>query len=350
MDEPIRIAHFLNQFFAGIGGDRAAGTPLHTRPGPVGPGRALEAELEGRGVVVATLISGDRYLVEHAEAIGPTLLEEVQRQAPHVLVAGPAFDSGVYGLNCAQVCNAMAEALQLPAVTAMFPENPGVELCRRRAFVVPTGRTAASMPEALRAVARLVLKLGYGEPLGSPREEGYLPRGVRRNLLHERTGAERAVAMLLDRLHDRPWESEIPIPAFEPVPPAPPIPDVRQVTVALVTTGGIVPRGNPDRIESRRATRWSRIAIEGVEDLAPADFACVHGGFDGQFANEDPDRVLPVDVIRTLQAEGRIGKVHPFAYATVGNAAPLDRARKFGRAIAAELKEARVGAVLLTAT
>ena len=42
------------------------------------------------------------------------------------------------------------------------------------------------------------------------------------------------------------------------------------------------------------------------------DFTCethetAHGGHDPVYANEDPDRVIPVDVLRDMEKEGKIG-------------------------------------------
>ena len=41
----VRIAHYLNQFFAGIGGEDQAGHPFEVREGAVGPGRAVQMEV-----------------------------------------------------------------------------------------------------------------------------------------------------------------------------------------------------------------------------------------------------------------------------------------------------------------
>ena len=59
MTKPIRVVHYLNQFFGGIGGEERARTPLEVREEPVGPGRALQQALRAEGTVVATLICGD---------------------------------------------------------------------------------------------------------------------------------------------------------------------------------------------------------------------------------------------------------------------------------------------------
>ena len=93
------------------------------------------------------------------------------------------------------------------------------------------------------------------------------------------------------------------MPSFDRVTPAPPVADVSQATVALVTSGGIVPRGNPDRIEAANASRFGTYPIGGLERLTSDSHQSVHGGYDPTYANEDPNRVLPLDAARELERE-----------------------------------------------
>src|SRR2546428_446136 len=60
------VGHYINQFFAGIGGEQSANLPPERRDGPVGPGRALQTLLKGSGAVVSTLICGDSFFSERA--------------------------------------------------------------------------------------------------------------------------------------------------------------------------------------------------------------------------------------------------------------------------------------------
>jgi glycine reductase len=121
-------------------------------------------------------------------------------------------------------------------------------------------------------------------------------------------------------------------------------------TVALVTEGAVVPAGNPDRLESARATRWLRYQIEGVDALASGEWESVAGGFATTAANADPNRLLPLDAARTLEREGAIGRLHGEFMVTVGNGTPVATARRFGVEWAAELRKAGVQAAILTAT
>jgi len=41
----MRIVHYLNQFFGGLGGEEKAGTGLESRDGAVGPGKVLSGLL-----------------------------------------------------------------------------------------------------------------------------------------------------------------------------------------------------------------------------------------------------------------------------------------------------------------
>ena len=104
MGQPARIVHYVNQFFGGIGGEDKADTPLQVREGPVGPGRAIQQIVGAQGTVVATLIGGDDYVAEREDEAGAAIREALERHRPDLVLAGPAFDSGRYGLGCALTC------------------------------------------------------------------------------------------------------------------------------------------------------------------------------------------------------------------------------------------------------
>lgn len=346
----IRVVHYMNQFFAGIGGEKAADVAPAMRPGPVGPGLPLQAALGDRGQLVATVYCGDDYFHARRDEALRAIVDLVASAKADAVVAGPAFASGRYGAACGAVAEAVQARLGIAAVTAMAPENPGVELYRRRVLIVPTGSAPGRMEEIMGAVARLAAKRVRGEPLDSPEHEGYLARGLRVNVIAARSAAERVVELLLRKMRGEPYETEIPFPSVEEVVIARPLADLASATIALVTSGGVVPKGNPDRLEARRASRWAKFPIKGLEDLTSRDFDCVHGGFDHDSVAEDPDRLLPVDVMRHLERERRIGRLHDYCYVTVGAGAPLDRACRFGQEIAAELIADGVSAAVMTAT
>lgn len=346
----VRVAHFLNQFFGGIGGEDKAGASPELRPGPVGPGTELQRLLGAEAEIVGTVICGDNRVAEHEAETVAEVIALMRGLRPDVVVAGPAFGAGRYGLACAAVCAAARRELKVPALTSMFGENPGRESIDRTVLVAVAGPTAATMKADLERLARLVVKTVRGERLGPADVEGYHPTGRRVNEFVAEIGAERMVQMLLRKLAKQPYVSELVVPAFDRVPPAPPVRDLRGVTLGVVTTSGVVRAGNPDGIESWRATKWARYPLAGVEALSPEAFTCVHGGYDNRYIRENPHRAVPLDVLRRYQEEGRVGPLHEVLYTTVGNVMPVERARRLGREIAEELRDAHVGAVLFTAT
>ena len=105
-----RIVHYVNQFFAGLGGEESAGLAPGYLEGATGPGRLLQSLLgEGAGIV-ATVYCGDDHFSENEEEATARLLELIATAKPDLLFAGPAFGSGRYGLACAGVCRAAARS------------------------------------------------------------------------------------------------------------------------------------------------------------------------------------------------------------------------------------------------
>jgi glycine reductase complex component B subunit gamma len=341
----VRAVHYLNQFFAGMGGEEQAETPPTRLDGPVGPGRGLQAALDGVEIV-ATLACGDDYFAEHEnEALG-ALLGHLEELRPDVLVCGPAFGSGRYGYACARVAAAASER-GIPAVAAMHEENPGVEAAGG-AYIVPTAVNVAGMRDALPRLGALARALASGRELGSASEEGYLVRGFRRNYVADRTGAQRAVELLLAKLGGE-VRTEVGGDLDRVEPPAP-VADLSDALVALVTEAGCVPQGNPDRLASVRAQGWFRYDLGEADTLASGRYESVHGGFDVTLANEDPNRLVPLDTVRGFERNGRVGRVHESLYTTTGNGTPVVMATKFGQEIAGQLRDAGVQAVLLSGT
>lgn len=346
----IKVVHYLNQFFGQIGGEDKAGIGPEAREGFVGPGMALNAAFGDEVEIVGTIICGDSYFNENIESVSEEVLELISKFSPDIVVAGPAFNAGRYGVACGAVAKIVSEKLNIPVVSGMYQENPGAEIYKRYAYMVETRDSAAGMKQAIPVMAKLVLKLARGEEIGSPQEEGYIPRGIRRNYFAAERGSKRAVDMLVKKIKGEEFVTEYAMPIFDRVDPNPPIKDMAKAKIALVTSGGIVPKGNPDRIESSSASKYGKYDLDGITDLTPENSETAHGGYDPVYANQDADRVLPVDVIKELEAEGEIGELHHYYYATVGNGTSVANSKAFASKISKELIADGVQAVILTST
>jgi len=345
-----RIVHYINQFYAGIGGEEKADVAPEVREGVVGPGMALKAALGSEAEVVATVVCGDSYFASNIEKATADILEMMKKYKPDAVIAGPAFNAGRYGTACGGVCEAVVKQLGIPAVSGMYPENPGVEMYKKSFYIVETPDSAAGMRKAVPAMAKLVLKLLKGEKLGTPAEEGYIERGIRKNKFYDKLAAERAVDMFTAKLKGEPFVTEYPMPVFDRVAPNPAVKDMKNAVIALVTSGGICPKGNPDHIEASSASKFGEYDITGVLDLTAEAYCTAHGGYDATYADQDADRVLPVDVLRDMEKEGVFKKLHNKFYTTVGNGTAVASAKKFATEIASRLKADGVTAVILTST
>ena len=65
----MRVVHYLNQFFGGMGGEEVANAPPEVRDGAVGPGRLLERVLGQDSQVVKTVICGDNFAAENPDVL-----------------------------------------------------------------------------------------------------------------------------------------------------------------------------------------------------------------------------------------------------------------------------------------
>src|SRR2546428_10451279 len=172
MANALRVVHYLNAFFGGLGGEEDAHTPVRVQPGPVGPGRLLEQALAGHGQVIATLICGDGYFAEHEDAVVEQVRTHWHTLKPDIFIAGPAFRAGRYGLACGRLC-LEAERLHIPAVTGMQIENPGSHPhCPGHLYIIATAASAVGMRPALERMAALAIKLRAVHPIGTATEEG----------------------------------------------------------------------------------------------------------------------------------------------------------------------------------
>ena len=345
----IKVVHYINQFYAGKGGEDMANIPPEKVKGFVGPGMAFNAAFKGEAEIVATVFCGDSYFNENKEAI-ETVVSMIAEEDPDIVICGPAFNAGRYGVACGTVASEVKARLGIPTLTGMYEENPGVDMFRSKTIIMQTKDSAAGMRKAVAAMAPVALRMAKGEELGSAKAEGYFSTGIRVGLFEEKRGSARAVDMLLKKLAGEEFETEYPMPQFDRVTPNPAVADLAHAKVALVTSGGIVPKGNPDHIESSSASHYGKYDIEGVNVLTDKTYETAHGGYDPVYANADPNRVLPVDVMREFEKEGRIGELSHYYYATVGNGTAVASAKKFADTFSKELIADGVQAVILTST
>jgi glycine reductase len=346
----MRVVHYLNQFFGGLGAEEQAGAPLEAREGAIGPGKLLEQLLGADAHVVLTLVCGDNYAVERQDSFISAALEQIRSANADLFVAGPCFLAGRYGIAAGALCLAVQSQIGIPAITGMARENPGADLYREMLYIIDSGESAAKMRDVLERMTQVAQELLQGKPIGTPKDEGYIERGLIRDEFVEKTAGERLVDMALAKLRGQSFESEMAPASFAPVPMPPGVKNLSKAKVMLITDGGLVPQGNPDKIQGSAATRWGAYSIKDRVELRAEDYEISHGGYDPQFVRQDPDRLVPLDVMRELEHDGVIGELCEEFISTSGLANPLSNTRRMGREMAEKAKNMGVDAIILTST
>lgn len=346
--------HYLNQFFAGIGAEEKADVPLDFREEPVGPGKRLQALFGNSAQIVVTAYCGDNYFAEHTDEVLKAILQIAKEQNVELVVAGPAIAAGRFGFACVEVCHLLSTSADLYCVTGMYTENPGVDGYRQykdgKVFLLPTADAITGMEDALQRMAQFVLKLASGATIGSAAEEGYIPRGIRLDAAVSKSGAKRGVDMLLDKLAGRSFDTEIAIEIPEEVPVAPPIANIKNACLAIVSTSGVHPSGNPYGFKIYRNTQFKKYSIDKLNSMKKGDWEVVHGGYNAMFMNENPNYGVPLDACREMEREGVFRKLYSYFYGTTGVEGLVSAMQDVGTDIVADMKAEGVHAALLVST
>jgi glycine reductase len=346
--------HYLNQFFAGIGSEEKADVPVGSIEGAVGPGKRLQELLGDSAEIVVTVYCGDDQFAEHRDDALESILRIARDYNVKLLVAGPAFASGRYGFACAEVCHALNNSLDIDCVSGMHPENPGVETYKqykdRRVYAFPTTEVVSGMGEALNMMAKSLIKLAAGSAISTPAEEGYIPRGLRIDENVGKSGAARAVSMLLDKLAGHPFITELPVEGLERIPVPPRITSLKNASLALVTSSGVIKRGNPDGFRGYQNTKWAKYSIEKMSSMLDGDWDVIHGGYNTEFMKRNPNYGIPLDVCREMEKEGVFAGLYPYYYVTPGARGLISVMHRIGGEIVDELKANGVEAVLMVST
>jgi len=344
-----RIIHYLNQFFGQIGGeDKAYQTPLYEEE-PIGPGRFLDAEINN-GTIIGTIICGDNYASEHIEELNQFVLQVILKEKPDILIAGPAFNSGRYGLACGNICKVVKEKLSVKCLTGLYEENPAVDLFKTHVDILKTKANAAGMKEAIQNIANVIASLTDRKEIYEIDRDLFFPKGILKNRLDENIASFRALAMTKSLLDGDESTTEIKFPDRFSQEKVSLRKDLSETEIALVTDGGLVPEGNPDRLETRGASKFLTYNIGGIDYFERGQWTVAHEGYDNQYVLGDPDRLVPLDALRYFEKTGKIKKVHNNILTTTGVATSLAVCQRIGKEIAEYLHNKKVDAAILTST
>ncbi|SCY05746.1 glycine reductase [Alkaliphilus peptidifermentans DSM 18978] len=348
----MRAVYYINQFYAGLGGEERADIGLNVFNEKKGPALAIEKYWNDEMEVVKVISCGDNFVNndEKFHSILTDISNVIKEAKADVFIAGPAFNAGRYGVACGKICSYVKKEMGIPSVTAMYYENPAVNMYEKDIYIIESPETAAGMRKVIPKLANLALKLAKREKIGASRIEGYLPTGHRYNEFHDKTGAQRVVEMLVKKLNNQKYTTEVPLRTLEQVSPAEPVKVLSESTIAMITTGGLVPKGNPDKLKQAFSVSYGKYNIEGMDSIHNGRYESIHGGYDTTLVDEDPNRLIPLDELRGLEKEGMIKKIYNHFFSTCGVGTNVENSKKIGRGIVTELLNEKVDAAILSST
>lgn len=345
-----RVVHYINQFYAGMGGEDTASVGLSVREGPVGPGLALTKYLGEEYEVVKTVICGDNTIAEQTAVIIPQIVEIVKDAKADLFIAGPGFNAGRYGLGCGATTAAVTEQLKIPAVTALYAENPGTDLYKNRCYILQSDNNAKNMRKVMEQVAVFAKRLIAGDAIADGKDEHYHGSGPAVEIDYSVPAPTRGINMLLEKVSGKTFHTEVVMPNHEEIPIPVLNKPLSECKIALVTDGGLVPKGNPDHQVPTNSKAFKKYSIKGMETLDAKDWEVSHQGYDNTYVLQDPNRLVPVDAMRRMVKAGVIGSLDEAFYSTAGVMTPMEKCKQFGEGIAQALKEDQCDAAIETST
>ena len=174
-----KILFYTNQFFGQIGGEDMAYAEPQLFEGMHGSANTFGAPLKDIAEIVATIVCGDNFYAENMETGRAFLLEQIKKYQPDLIIAGPAFNAGRFGIACGDVCKTAKEQAGVEAITGLYEENPAVDMFKKDVYILRVGKSAAGIRKAVPLMAGFARKLLTGEPIGTPEDEQYYAKGKR---------------------------------------------------------------------------------------------------------------------------------------------------------------------------
>ena len=118
--------------------------------------------------------------------------------------------------------------------------------------------------------------------------------------------------------------------------------------IALISTGGIMLKTDKEfnMIDPCGDSTFRRIP----HDISPEDLMISHKYYDHRDADQDPNLILPFEVLRELQKEGIVGESNIFHYSFMGHIKEPHLTTLINKSsvkVATEIAEQKVDIVLL---
>ena len=149
------IIHYVNQFFAGKGGEDRADYKIEVVDGAIGPGIGIQTAIGDTGKIIKTIICGDDYFSKNENECLEFIENIFTNINPDVFIAGPSLNNISYGIACGKISK-LAHRMKISVISDLCEENPLYDEFKHFMHIVKTGNSAASMRYAIPEIANKV--------------------------------------------------------------------------------------------------------------------------------------------------------------------------------------------------
>ena len=154
--------------------------------------------------MVGTVICGDSYYGEHLEEAQKACLELIAQAKPDLVIAGPAFNAGRYGVACGDIAAGVTEELGIPAITGMFRREPRSGDVPGEVLHPQGGGQRSRDAQEPAAHGNLRPETSQKKSLSEPQRRRITsPEGSGKTFSTQKNGAVRGIRMLLQKIGGR---------------------------------------------------------------------------------------------------------------------------------------------------
>ena len=125
----------------------------------MGPGNVILSCLKD-AEITHTIICGDNFMTGHRDEAIERMDQFLEGIEFDLFLAGPAFQSGRYGMSCGEICKYITEKYHVTAITSMNEENPGVAAYAKTpdVYIMRGSKSAVRMRQDASAMAGLAAR------------------------------------------------------------------------------------------------------------------------------------------------------------------------------------------------
>lgn len=155
-----RVVHYINQFYADIGGKELSYIVPELRDGCVGLGAEFNQIWKNEAKIVNTIVCGDAWFIENQIETEECVIEWLKEIRPDCFIVGPALKAGDYNYICNNIALAVQKRLGIPVLIGANTINLTLKL-QSKVDVAEVEGFSGDTREIVTIMAEKALELMY---------------------------------------------------------------------------------------------------------------------------------------------------------------------------------------------